>query len=158
MKATCDPTRAVHSRFDGSRQADAGRRTFGRPLPMLRVLVLVSLGLFAGGGCWAPLVSPAIPACSLPDSFRTPIRTAGPPLNLASLSIPPQLDYILGPGDVLEVVIHDLYPGQPVHPVRVQVMGSGQIHLPIVGAVYVNDKNLMQAHVVINSAYADGFM
>ncbi|HYW78951.1 MAG TPA: polysaccharide biosynthesis/export family protein [Thermoguttaceae bacterium] len=125
---------------------------------MLRVLALVSLGLFASGGCWAPFVSPAIPACSLPDSFRTPIRTAGPPLNLASLSIPPQPDYILGPGDVLEVAIHDLYPGQPVHPVRVEVMGNGQIHLPIVGAVSVEGKNLMQAHVAINTAYADGFM
>ncbi|MEE8451958.1 MAG: polysaccharide biosynthesis/export family protein [Thermoguttaceae bacterium] len=158
MKATCNPTIAIHPRFDEPRQLGTGTRTFRRPLRMLRVLAIVSLGLFAGGGCWAPLVSPAIPACSLPDSFRTPIRTAGPPLNLASLSIPPQPDYILGPGDVLEVVIHDLYPGQPVHPVRAQVMGNGQIHLPIVGAVLVDGKNLMQAHVTINAAYADGFM
>src|SRR5687768_12485291 len=87
---------------------------------------LACLTLACLGGCWAPLCSRGIPARGLPNEFRMPIRTAGPPLNLASLTIPPQADYILGPNDVLEVLVHNLYTqGAPV-PVRAQVMGSGQ--------------------------------
>ncbi len=122
------------------------------------LLAVFALGLASSGGCWAPFRSPAIPACTLPDTFRTPHRTAGPPLNFASLSLPPQADYFLGPGDMLEVLVHGLYPGKEIRPVRTQVMADGRIHLPIVGTVDVDGLNLTQAHVAINNAYADGFI
>ena len=109
-------------------------------------------------GCWAPLVSHGIPARTLPDDFRMPIRTAGPPLNFASLTIPPQADYILGPNDVLEVLVHNLYSAATPVPARSQVMASGYVHLPMVGAVHVGGMNLLQAQEAITKAYADDFI
>ncbi len=122
------------------------------------LLVSLLLGLTFTAGCWAPFCSRGIPACQLPDNYRYPSRTAGPPLNFASLSIGPQDDYILGPDDILEITLHGLYPGTEVRPIRAQVMASGKIHLPLVGAVHVGGMNLMEAHMTINEAYADGFI
>ena len=51
-------------------------------------------------GCWAPFRSHGIRANCLPDTFRTPIRTAGKPLNFSNLTIQPPADYILGPNDM----------------------------------------------------------
>ena len=130
-------------------------RPWSRPASLLAILSVV---LPFATGCWAPLHSPGIPAASLPDSYRIPIRTAGPPLNFSSLTIPPPEDYILGPNDMLEVVIHGLYPGGDIRPVRAQVMASGEVHLPVVGGIKVAGMNLMQAHVAITKAYADGFI
>ncbi len=129
-----------------------------RRLTAAPVAAMLSFVLLGTTGCWAPLRSHGIPACTLPDTFRTPIRTAGPPLNLAALAIPPQPEYYLGPGDVLEVMIHGLYPGGEIRPVRTQVMADGKIHLPVVGAVRVDGMNLTQAHLAINRAYADGYI
>jgi polysaccharide biosynthesis/export protein len=114
--------------------------------------------LLCAAGCWAPLKSPALPASSLPDSFRTPMRTAGPPLNFANLTARPPADYLLGSGDILEVTIPDLYPAMQVPPLRVQVMANDHVHLPLVGPVLVGNKNLMQAQQAITSAYTDGFL
>ncbi|HUT11417.1 MAG TPA: polysaccharide biosynthesis/export family protein [Thermoguttaceae bacterium] len=128
-------------------------------LPRLAVAAAVLFGLSVTVGCWAPLCSPGVPACALPDEFRLPMRTAGPPLNFASLALPPQKDYILGPDDVLEVIVHDLYPGGGgVQPIRAQIMANGTVQLPLVGPVGVGGMNVMQAHVTINRAYADGFI
>lgn len=119
---------------------------------------LLSLVLLVAGGCWAPLCSHGIPAPNLPDTFRTASRTAGPPLNFASLSIPPQADYILGPNDVLEVIVHGLYPGIEARPLRAQIMANGEISLPLVGPVHVAGMNLMRAHTAIHEAFASGFI
>jgi len=136
-----------------------GRRRSASRLPRLALAAGILLGLPIVLGCWAPLCSPGVPACALPDEFRTPMRTAGPPLNFASLSLPPQRDYILGPDDVLEVIVHDLYPGGGgVQPIRAQIMADGTVQLPLVGPVRVGGMNVMQAHVAINRAYADGFI
>lgn len=107
-------------------------------------------------GCWAPYRSYGIPACSLPDDFRTPIRTAGPPLNFSSLTMNPPADYLLGTNDVLEVTIAGLYTGAGAVPFRVQVMANGEVHLPIVGPVMVGGLNLLQAQQSITQAYGDG--
>jgi protein involved in polysaccharide export with SLBB domain len=107
-------------------------------------------------GCYAPLRSKGIWARELPESFRTPTRGVGQPLNFSNLTARPTVDYILGPGDVLEVTIPDLFAGAEVRPLRVQVMGNGQIHLPLVGAVQVGGMNLMKALQTITTAYEDG--
>jgi protein involved in polysaccharide export with SLBB domain len=120
-------------------------------------VVLLGPMLFCSG-CWAPLRYCGIPACQLPDEYRLPRRTAGPPLNLSSLTIPPQGDYILGPDDVLDVTIHSLYPGAEVKPVRVRVMANGEVYLPMVGAVKVGGMNLVEANKVITDGYANGFI
>lgn len=120
-------------------------------LPLLTVLALC-------GGCWAPLHSPGIPASSLPDSYRVPTRTAGTPLNFANLTARPPVDYLLGPGDVLSVTVPELFPQSETQPLEVQVMSSGEVHLPMVGAVRVGNANLMQAQRVITEAYADGYL
>ncbi len=116
------------------------------------VLVLLSLG------CYAPLRSPAIPACSLPDSFRTPYRSSGAPLNLTNLTVAPPLDYELGPDDVLEVTIPDLYREAAIRPMRVHVMSSGEVLLPLAGAVQVGGMNLLQAQEAITRKYSDGIL
>ena len=133
-------------------------RRMHKRLAAVGLVALFGLGLLTTGGCWAPLVSHGVPARNLPDEFRTPFRTAGPPLNFASLSIPPQADYILGPDDVLEVTIHGLYPGGETRPIRALIMANGEVYLPLVGAVHVGDMNVMQAHAAVHKAYADGFI
>src|SRR5688572_12235388 len=85
------------------------------------------LCLVLSTGCWAPLRSPAIPAHTLPEEFRTPFRTAGPPLNFANLTVRSPGDYRLGPGDVLEVSVPDLYPGAEIRPLSVQIMADGKV-------------------------------
>lgn len=125
--------------------------------PLVGLLILLGL-MCVSTGCWAPFCSPGIPACTLPDSFRTPTRTAGPPLNYVTLTMNPQPDYILGTNDVLEVTVHGLYPGMEIRPLRAQLMANGDVSLPLVGAVRVGGLNLMQAHAAITKAYEDGFI
>lgn len=131
-----------------------GLRRSGVWLP----LAAAALALAASAGCYAPVHSYGIPAHCLPDSFRTPVRSTGVPLNYTSLSLPPQKDYILGGGDVLEVTVHGLYPNNELRPLKVQVLASGDVQLPVVGAVNVGGKNLMQAQVAITKAYENGFI
>lgn len=110
------------------------------------------------GGCYAPLRSPAIPAHSLPDEFRTPMRTAGPLLNYANLTVRPTGDYKLGPGDVLEVSVPDLYPGAEIRPLRVQIMADGKVTLPLIAPLNLMGANLSEAQQAISSAYANGIL
>lgn len=123
----------------------------------LRLLTCIALSVTLAG-CYAPLVSRGIPASSLPDHYRQPTRSVGEPLNFASLTSPPHAEYLLGPGDILEVVVHDLNPGGEVRPIRAEVMANGYIHLPLVGAVDVGELNLMEAQIAITKAYADGYL
>jgi protein involved in polysaccharide export with SLBB domain len=109
-------------------------------------------------GCFAPLHYHGIPANTLPEDFRMPWRTARPSINYASLTLPPQGDYILGPGDILEVNVNGLYPGGEIHPVRVQVLANGEISLPVVGSIRVGRMNVAQANAAITKAYANGFI
>ena len=106
-------------------------------------------------GCYAPFHSYGVPATSLPDTFRMPIRSGAPELNFSALTMPAQADYILGAGDVLEVTVHGLYPGAELRPVRVQVMASGEIQLPVAGAVRIGGMNLLQAQIAITRAFQD---
>ena len=126
--------------------------------PRALACAMLCLGLLVSAGCWAPLHYHGIPANTLPDTFRTPCRTGGSPLVLASLTQPAQLDYILGPSDILEVTVQGLYPGAETRPVRVQVMANGDVHLPLVGPVHVGGMNLVQAQSAITKTYADGFI
>lgn len=112
----------------------------------------------ASTGCWAPIHSPGIAASTLPEAYRMPCRAAAPALNFATLTIPPQSDYILGPGDILDVTVHGLYPGGEVRPARAQVMASGEVWLPLVGPIRVSGMNILQAHKAITQAYTDGYI
>lgn len=123
----------------------------------LRLLTL-SVALCILPGCYAPLTSRAIPASTLPDEFRAPLRTGGSPLNLSTLTITPPRDYLLGPNDVLEVTIPGLYEQAEVKPIRVQVMADGTVHLPLIGSVPVQGNNLVDAQRTISKAYAQGFI
>jgi protein involved in polysaccharide export with SLBB domain len=104
------------------------------------------------------LRSPGIRASLLPDEFRMPVRAVGPALNFAALTTTPPQDYLLGAGDVLNVTIPELFPNSEIRPLEVSVMSSGEVHLPLVGAVRVGGMNLMQAQEAITRAYADGFL
>jgi polysaccharide export outer membrane protein len=119
----------------------------------VRIAIYACTVALLQAGCWAPLHSPGIPARSLGDEFRVPMRTAGPPLNFSSLTIAPQPDYILGPSDILEVTVHGIYPTAPVVPLRAQIMANGEIQLPLVGAVKVGGMNLAMAHAAIKKAF-----
>ncbi len=136
-------------------RSDSETEYQGKRTPASMVFILLSLIL---GGCYAPMGSPGIPASCLPDSYRMPSRSVGEPLNFASLASPPPGDYLLGPDDVLEVVVSGLSPGAEIRPIRAQVMANGQIHLPLVGAVRVGGMNLMDAQIAITKAYEDGYI
>jgi polysaccharide biosynthesis/export protein len=123
-----------------------------------RRLLALSVVFCLLAGCYAPLTSRAIPASTLPDQFRTPVRTAGFPLNLSTLTLTPPRDYLLGTNDVLEVTIPGLYEQAEVRPIRVQVMADGTVHLPLIGSVPVQGKNLVDAQRTISAAYAQGFI
>ena len=129
-----------------------------RSVTRFGLLGSLALCLMASTGCWAPLVSHGISASRLPEEYRTPRRTAGPQLNLSSLTLETHGDYVLGPDDVLEFTIHGLYPGAEVRPVRVRVMSNGDIYLPMIGAVHVAGMNLVQANDTVTRAYADGIL
>ena len=122
--------------------------------------LLVYCVVMLGGltGCYAPLHSWGIPASTLPDSFRTPIMSGAAQLNFSALTMPAQADYLLGPQDMLEVTVHGLYPGNQVVPVRVEVMASGEVYLPMVGPVRVGGMNLVQAQTAITGAYQPDFI
>ncbi len=109
-------------------------------------------------GCWTPLRSVGVPASALPDRFRTPYRSMARPLNLSNLTLRPPQDYILGGHDILEVSIPDLYDGAAIRPLRVQVMSSGEIQLPLAGAIRVGGMNLLQAQQEITRVFADGIL
>lgn len=119
--------------------------------------LLLAMALFVCSGCYAPMVSGGIPASSLPDEFRMPIRTGGAPLNYTMLTTPPPADYLLGPNDVIEVNVADLFPNGDFRPMNVTVMGSGHVQLPLVGPVEVSGMNLAQAQAAITRAYANGY-
>jgi protein involved in polysaccharide export with SLBB domain len=107
-------------------------------------------------GCYAPFRSYGVPAANLPETFRVPWRTAAPPLNLAGLTIPPQPDYVLGPGDVLEVTLYRLNPEDVAPTVaRVAVMSNGEIQLPLVGGLRVGGLSVVQAQEAVVKAYED---
>ncbi len=122
------------------------------------VLAAGCLGAYLTAGCYAPLHSHGIPAATLPDSYRSPVRSLGSPINFASLTIPPQQDYLLGPGDSLEVTINELYQGAETRPIKVQVTGKGEINLPMIGALHVAGMSLSEVHAAITNAYAPDFI
>jgi len=123
-----------------------------------RVLgLLLSTNMLLACGCYAPLKSGGIQASTLPEEFRAPLRTGGPLLNYTNLTAPVQTDYLLGADDVLEVTVPELFDKEEFRPLRVQVMSSGEIQLPLVGAVQVGGMNLLQAQAEITKAYANGF-
>ncbi len=109
-------------------------------------------------GCWAPFRSPGIPACELPEEFRAPIRTGGPPLNFSSLTISQPDDYLIGANDVLAVTIQELSEGALPQTISATVMADGNIQLPMVGPIQVGGKNLIAAQKEINDRYADGII
>ncbi len=121
-------------------------------------VALSGLSLATLTGCWVPLRSPAIPASSLPDHFRAPLRSSGVPLNFASLTIRPPADYILGTDDVLEVSVPDLYNGAEFRPMQVRIMSNGEISLPLVGKIRVAGMNVLDAQQTITAAYANGIL
>ena len=133
------------------------RKTVRVPCAVLqRCTVLALLSLAVCSGCYAPLRSYGVPAANLPEQFRVPWRTSAPPLNLAGLTIPPQPDYILGPGDILEITLYRLNPEDPDPTVlRMAVMSNGQIQLPIVGPVEIGGLSMVEAQEAITKAYGD---
>lgn len=125
---------------------------------LIQRLLLLAFTLVVNGGCYAPIHSPGIPAASLPADFRTPIRTAGLPLNYSTLVGPHPPVYLLGPGDVVEVIAPDLVSPGDARPIPLQVLDGGVIALPRVGPVHVGNMTLAQAQDQINRALAQGYL
>ncbi len=119
---------------------------------------LMLMAILSLSGCFAPLHSPGIPAAELPDTFRYPVRESRPQLNLGSLVVPPPNEYLLGSGDVLEVIIPDLFGESIFRPIRVPVQKNGSIQLPRVGVISVGGESLQTAQVKINRALANGIL
>ncbi len=122
-------------------------------LAPVAMAIIVSLS-----GCFAPLRSHGIPASQLPDSFRDPVNKHLPEINIGSLVSPPPAEYLLGPGDVLEIIIPDLFGETSFRPLRAQVQDNGFIQLPRVGSLYVGGYSLQTAQAAINHALANGIL
>lgn len=122
---------------------------------MAPVTMVIMLSL---SGCFTPLRSHGIPASQLPDSFRDPVNKYMPEMNLSSLVSPPPAEYLLGPGDVLEVIVPDLFGETSFRPLRAQVQDNGFIQLPRVGGVFVGGYSLQTAQTSINNALANGIL
>ncbi len=102
----------------------------------LSLLAPVAMAIILSlSGCFAPLRSHGIPASHLPDSFRDPVNIHLPEINISSLVSPPPTEYLLGPGDVLEIIIPDLFGETSFRPLRAQVQDNGFIQLPRVGSL-----------------------
>jgi len=127
------------------------------PIARITALAFVLLAISAITGCYAPLHSAGIPASTLPDQYRLPMRTGGPLLNYTALTAEQPQDYYLGPDDIIQVTIPELFAGANFQPLEVQVMQSGEVQLPLVGSVNVGYMNLLQAQQAITTAYADGY-
>lgn len=122
--------------------------------PRFLQATLLALAAFSTTGCYAPLLSPGIPACELPDSFRTPTRSNLPRLNLAELTIP-HTSGTVTEGDLLEVRVHGLEEGAAT-PIQVRVLDDGTVALPLVGSIRVANKSLPAAQQQIAKAYEGG--
>ena len=123
------------------------------------LLSLTGLWMLAvASGCYAPLHSSAIPARHLPDSFRTPYRTLAPKLNYANLTVASPDDYLIRTNDILEVTVPDLFDTAEPLPLRMQVMASGEIQLPLAGNIAVAGLNLLEVQEAVTAAYADDIL
>lgn len=123
-----------------------------------QVTPFMLMAILSLSGCFAPLHSPGIPAAELPDTFRYAVREYRPQLNLGSLVVPPPIEYLLGAGDVLEVIIPDLFGESIFRPIRVPVQKNGSIQLPRVGVISVGGDSLQTAQIKINRALANGIL
>lgn len=131
-------------------------------------------GVLLLSGCYAPLHSPGVEARTLPDSFRYPVRSRSCDINYAMLTRLAPDHYLLGEGDLLSVEIFDLVPQarrlppldpdrqgasrSPAQAFEVRLPPDGQILLPLVGFVRVDNLTIEQARRAITKAYAEGFL
>lgn len=123
-------------------------------------------------GCYAPLHSPGIPACTLPDSFRVPQKFLSTPVNFAALTAETGEIYQLRSGDLVRVDIAELESDPRRLPpvddtfrrdappfassVEVEVTEGGEVFLPLVGMVSVDGMTLEEARTEIAKAYSRG--
>jgi len=139
------------------------------------VRLAAGLPLLFLAGCYAPLCSPGIPASSLPDSFRVPVKACSAEVNYAMLTRPVAPAHILGPDDLVRVEIGDLSPrvrrlprldGAAEPPAErpyssvfeTYVDERGTILLPLVGAIRIADMTLPKAQAKMTEAYAEGIL
>ena len=135
---------------------------------------VVLLAIASGGGCYAPMSSPGIPAATLDDSFRIPFKSQSFGVNFASLTrnIPEQ--YLLGPGDLVRIRISELVPfdqrnasgfdgsstfaASQTSTLDLEVSKQGSVLLPLVGHVEIDGLTVDMARRRMVSVYANGFL
>lgn len=127
-------------------------------------------------GCYAPLRSPGIPASTLPDDFRVPLRGNRWELNYATLTQVPPDEYILGKDDLVRIDISDITPFRDINALdggnrnnpnapqtpansREMLIGpQGEVLLPLVGNVTIGGLTLREAQKKIVDTYANEFL
>lgn len=111
-------------------------------------------------GCWAPLHIDGVPARTLPDYYRMPMRTVGMPLNYSQLTATTNGEERLGPGDLLNVTIPGLFAnqGSVLPTIQVSVTNTGEVFLPLVGPVQVGGLDLTAVQKRINNAYVPQYL
>jgi len=94
----------------------------------------------------------------LPDAFRIPVRGTAPHLNMASLALIPPKDYLIGPGDTLQVLVPGLFETTMITPFTVRVGADGSVVLPSIGKANVGGQTLGAAQLTIEQAYSSGIL
>ncbi len=124
--------------------------------PIICTILVMMISL---SGCYAPFhTNLGTPASQLSETFRMPARTNQSKLNLGSLVASQPSEYLLGPGDQLEITIPNLVANAPFHAIRVKVQDSGKIQIPGLGTVIVRDQSLTTAQENINLILSKGIL
>jgi protein involved in polysaccharide export with SLBB domain len=141
---------AVVEPFQGHQRHGEGR--------MLRFWLIMVTLVTCCSGCYVPLSTVGVPASCLPEEFRMPVRGTTPNLNLANLALTPPEEYLVCPGDTLQLVIPGMFEISAVVPFKVQVAADGNVTLPSIGVVLVAWRTIGAAQQIIEQAYADSIL
>ncbi|MDC3016224.1 polysaccharide biosynthesis/export family protein [Prochlorococcus sp. AH-736-E20] len=80
------------------------------------------------------------------------IKIKGPNISTDYLKKLPSNDYIIGPGDKLNIIVSRFYPELTSQPL---VDGEGTIYIPKLNRVYVGDLTINELNDLLNKAYAE---
>ncbi|MFN4228291.1 polysaccharide biosynthesis/export family protein [Parvibaculum sp.] len=110
------------------------------------MVLLVAAGVLASCAD-AGRTPPPVPVAAAP-------ATAAPAVSPADASIDTSIDYALGVGDRLRVIVF----GEPDLSGEFDVSGSGNVALPLIGQVRAKDLTLSQFEDAVEAKFSEGYL